>query len=259
MSQLTTPQQVQEEESIDLLRLFRALWHRAWLLILAAVIGGALGYTATKLFVTPTYRTYFSSYVNNRKDTGESVNYVTSTDLSASRYLVLTYGSIITSRTVLEEAAKKAGLELTYAQLRGAVSTSIITNTEIINVYVVLPNPSDAQKLAQAISDVAPLQMNKIVEGSSMQIIDEASLPTSIYSPSYRKNALIGAMAFFLLVALVIVLRELLNTKVTTEEELESRFGIPVIGTIPDLAAATNHNGAYSYSSYGYGGAKGEE
>ncbi len=39
---------------IDLLRLLGALWHRAWVLILAALICGAIAFGYASVIVTPT-------------------------------------------------------------------------------------------------------------------------------------------------------------------------------------------------------------
>lgn len=242
--------QIEEDAvSIELLPLVNAVL-RQWLVVLiVTVLFGLATFVGTKLFVTPTYRAGFTAYVNNRTDS-EQQTALSNADLSASRYLTYTYAQIINSRSVLETAAEQAGLDYTYSQLSSMVSTSIMSDTEIIAVYVTSPDPAVSKTLADAIAEVAIVQVSNIVDGSSMRIIDEAVLPSSVYSPSYTKNAVIGAALGLLLIVGVIVLREILDDRVKDEESLESRFGIPILGTIPNTSAAAKSGNNY----YAYGG-----
>lgn len=240
----------EEENTIDLRPLLRALLRGAWIIILAAVLLGAAAFWGTKMLIAPTYRSSFTAYVNNRTN-AESTTSVTSADLSASRSLVQTYAAILTSRTVLEEAAVEAGTNYSYSQMNQMVSTSVVSDTEIITVYVVSTDPVEARDLAQAIADVAPLRVSTIVEGSSMQVVDAPVLPTSRYAPNYQRNTMMGALLGAFLAAALIVLRELMDDHVKDEEALEERFGLPVLGSIPNIAEASRKNNDYGYSKKG--------
>lgn len=244
---------INEEEavSIELLPLFEAVVRQWWVVAIVTVIFAVGAFLGTKLFVTPSYRSNFTAYVNNRTDSEEQT-VLSNADLSASRYLTYTYAQIITSRTVLETAAKLAELPHNYAQLSSMVGTSILSDTEIISVHVTSEDPAEAKAFADAIAQVSIEQISTIVDGSSMRIIDPAVFPTGIYSPDYLKSAVIGALLGFLLSAGLIVLREVLDDRVKDEESLESRFGIPILGTIPNTGSAAKMGG--SYYAYGYGG-----
>lgn len=236
--------------TVELLPLITAVLQRWWVVAIVAVVFAVGTFVGTKLFVTPTYRAGFTAYVNNRTDSEEQT-VLSNADLSASRYLTYTYAQIISSRSVLEEAAAQAGLDYDYNTLKGFVSTSILSDTEIIGVYVTTPDPAISKTLADAIAAVATAQVSNIVDGSSMRIIDAAVTPEGIYSPNYLKNAVIGAALGFLLCVGVIVLREILDDRVRDEESLESRFGIPILGTIPNTSAAAKSGNNYYYA---YGG-----
>lgn len=253
MSELRKKNIADEEEGvIDLRPLFRALWKGAWVIALAAVLAGILAFLGTKFFVTPTYRTSFTAYVHNRITT-EGMTAVSSSDLSAAKSLVNTYAEILKSRTVLDEAAQAGGLSYTYSQMKEMVSTSVSTDTGIVTVYVTSADPVKARDLAEAIANTAPSRMAAIVEGSSMQILDPPVLPTGIYTPNYEKNTLLGILTGAFLAAVLIVLRELLDDRVKDEQTLEARFGLPVLGTIPDLTEAAGKGGQYGYSRKGGG------
>ena len=54
-----------DEMEIDLLKLAKALWRRAWAIMLAAVIFGGAALTYTAIFVTPLYKAEALMYVNS--------------------------------------------------------------------------------------------------------------------------------------------------------------------------------------------------
>ena len=55
----------ENETEIDLLQLAKALWHKAWAIVLVTLITAAMAFAGTKLFITPLYRqrdgVYFQS------------------------------------------------------------------------------------------------------------------------------------------------------------------------------------------------------
>ena len=55
------------KREIDVSSIFKALWKKLWLILLVGVVCGGLTYAATKVLVTPTYRSGFTAYVNNKK------------------------------------------------------------------------------------------------------------------------------------------------------------------------------------------------
>jgi len=234
-----------DEVVIDLARLARAVWRKAWLVLLAAVLVGVSAYAATAVFISPTYRSSFTAYINNKSGTESTT--LTNSDLLAAQSLVNTYSAILISQPVLEDAAAQAGLIMTYEELSAAVSTSTVDDTEIIQINVTMEDPQMALDLAQALVDIAPGYVSKIVEGSSMQVVAPPVLPDKIYAPNYKRNAAIGVILGAVLVIAVVVITELVDNRVKSESELEERYGIAVMGVIPDLVEAKKKNYAYSY------------
>ena len=242
-------------EEIDLLPLFKAVVSKWWLIVIFAVVLGMVSYFVTDTFVTPTYRTGFTAYVNNRSgvtangsETTSSSKKLTTSDITASQSLVKTYSKIILSRSVLTEAASKVNLNYTPSQLSRMVSTNTEDETEVIGVYVTAEDPKVAAQLASAIADVAPKMISQIIEGSSMQIIDEPLVPTSIYTPNYSKNTAVGILIGAVIAVAIIVIKELLDDHVKNEDELEDKFAIPVVGVIPDINSAIKQSTKYAYA-----------
>ncbi len=242
---------VQEDSGIDLWRFVEVALKRFWLIILAAVIFGAASFLYTKTCVTPLYRTDFSAYVNNRVTT-EDKDTTNTGDLNASIGLMYLYNEIIASRSVLTEAAEQCGLNYSYSTLSGMVSTTMPEKAALIGVYVPAADPEVAVRLAGAIADVAPKHVARVVEGSSMQIVDKPVRPTAPFSPSTIKNVILAAFVGAVLAYAVFVVLELINDRVQGSEDLEKRYDVVVVGKIPDMAQL-GKNDRYGYKKYGYG------
>ena len=80
-----------------------------------------------------------------------------------------------------------------------------------------------------------------------MEVVDRAVVKMSPVSPNVMKNTVIGLMIGFLLSAGVIVLRELTDTTIRSEEMLlEKMPDIPILAVVPDLTASSS-GGYYAY------------
>lgn len=244
----------EDEVTIDLRVLAAALRKHAAIILLVGLICGVLAFCGTHMFITPQYQSTFTAYVNNRSYQDSSSATLSSSDLAASQALVKTYSAVITSRSVLESAASKAGASYDYAELKDMVSTDAVDSTEIIEVSVVMPDAKMAAAVAQAISEIAGDYITQIVEGSSMQIVDQPVVPEAIYSPNYMKNALIGVLLGLFLSAGIVVVKELLDDRIKDVNALEDRCGITVIGSIPNMEAVAKIGDSYAYSKKKSGG-----
>ncbi len=233
-----------QETFVDLRRLGLSLWRRIWAIILAIAVCGVGAYFYSATMITPTYRTSFTAYVNNRIEM-ESMGQTNYSDLSTSIGLAYLYEEIITSRSVLMEAAQKCGIS--WGESASMVTTSVAENAAIIQVFVEATDPDVAVNLAQAITEVAPDQVARVVDGSSMRIVDPPLRPSSKYSPSNRRNAVCGALVGAVLSAIAVIVLDMLNNKVRIDDDLQSRYGLAIMGTIPDVTQTDKHHGEYSY------------
>lgn len=231
-------QKEDDEVTIDLLGVVKLLWSKAILIICCSIIIGALAFVGTQVFITPVYKAEVTMYVNNRTTSGDAATTTLSaSDLQASARLVDTYAAIIRNEAFLGDVAKKMGEgndPETVEKLMKAVAIDSVNNTEVFRVSVVDPNPEKAAEIANIIVKMAPNRIADIVEGSSVKIINKATVPTDIYSPSYKKNTLIGVAFGFVLIVAIIVIREMSDTTLKSEADF-AQWNYPLLGSIPDL------------------------
>ena len=225
------------EETVDLRHFFRALWRRLWAIVLASIIFAGGTYLYSRATITPVYRSGFTTYVNNKMEI-DSMGSTTVSDLNASYALAYTYESIITSRSVTMEALELCKRNGTYPDGKSVsyrISTSVAEKAPIISVYVETPDAEFARDLAEAIAQVAPKHVERVVEGSSMRIIDEPTLPKNPSAPNNKQSALLGALVGFVLSCAGVIVLEFCLDKVQGTEDLEKRYDISVLGTIPNM------------------------
>ena len=240
-----------EESEFDLRGLLFCYLRRWWLILLCGAIAASCTFVFVKQFIEPKYRASVSMYVNNMRRDAE-VDYITSSNISASQQLVNTYINIVRSDSVLERVVEEADLDVSASTLKSMVSASQVDETEMFRIYVTSTSPRVAAALANAVAEVSVDAVAEIIDGSSVKIIDRAKVPTSIYSPNYMRYTILGGTVGCVGVLVVLTILFLLDVKVKDAEDLERMFGLPVLGQIPVFSAG-GISGKYGYGKGGYG------
>ena len=241
-----------ESMEIDLRELFSVLIHRIWLIAAGAVAGGIIALAITVFMIVPQYQSSALMYVNNSGISLGSTSFsISSADLTAAQKLVNTYVVILKSRTALNEVIEKAELDYSYEKLRSMISASAVNSTEVFEIVVTSPSPTEAEKIANTIATVLPDKISDIVSGSDVRIVDYAVVPSHRHSPSYTRNTAIGIILGIVIVAAILVLAYLFDEVIHSEDYLTQTYpDIPLLTVIPDMTGARQRSG-YGYG-YGY-------
>lgn len=239
--------------TIDLLKLAEGLLKRAWLIALCMLLCGAIAFSAAAFFITPMYESKILFYVNNSSFSMGSTNFsITSSEISAAKSLVDTYLVILKTRTTLRDVISVGGIDRTYSELYNMIDSTQVNDTEIFAVSVTSDDPREAEHIANTIGEVLPEKIASVVDGSSVRIVDYAVVPGARKSPSISKYTMIGIMLGLLLSAGVIVVIELLDDQIHSEDYLiQNHSNIPLLTVIPDMLDSKG-SGGYYYNRYGY-------
>ena len=235
---------------IDVRVLFQGILKRAWIIIVCTILAAAVALMYTMNFVTPTYKASASMYINNNSHKGTTSDKVSSGDLAVALQLSVTYVNIIQSDAVLDKVVETTGFELTSNQIKSMMSAEVVGETEMFRISIVGPNAQMAADIVNAIADIAPDEISRIIEGSSAKVIDYAKVPNSQYGPNYTTNTVIGGFIGAVLSVAVIVITTLADTCIHTEADLTRIYQAPVLGAIPDFVASAKYSEKYG----GYGG-----
>ena len=219
---------------LNLQELLTAYLRRWKLIVLFALLGIAIAFGVTKFLITPMYQSSVTLYVNNNRYTDDKNN-MTSSDLSASIYLVKGYINVAKSDPVLEKAVEKLGKDYTVAELSGAISAEQIEETVIFTLKVTHADPERAARIASVMAEVIPVEGPKVIEGTSARLVNKAKVPTVPSSPNYVSNMLTGAVGGLLLALVLATILFLRDTRIKDESDLADMFDLPILGRIPDM------------------------
>ncbi len=235
----------EKEIEIDLLRLAKAIWGKAWLVAVVTILCGVITMMGTLLFITPQYEASVKFHIYN-KDMENQGGAINASDINMISQLAKTYTEILKTRTALQTIIEAADVDYTYGQLSKMISAGALNGSTVYEVKVQSPDPQEAADIADAIADVMPGHVTKIMNGGVMNVLDEAIVPTSPVSPSIPTNMVIGMLLGFVAMCGVIVVMELLDDKIQDTDYLTQNYKLPVLAVIPDLLhPQTGSNYAY--------------
>ena len=194
-------------------------------LVCALAVGG-YSFVAMK----NTYTASVSMYVLVQHNNANSNTL--SSDLSASQMVTNDVATLLKSDCVVLETAKALDLE----DLKGY--TTSITSSTISRVLTLEATGTDSQrtadianKMAEEVSGVT----REVVNVDSVNVVDSAKVPTSPSGPKRPLYIAVGFLAGLFAAVAIVVVADMLNTKVRGEQDLEELLDIPVIGRIPAM------------------------
>ena len=236
--------EAQNGVEIDIRHVLSAVAKKLWMILLTGCLLGSIAWGYAVFFITPTYASSVMFYVNNQYPDSPGFS---SSQMTAAQELARTYMVILETRTVLEEVNSTAGLNYSYGQLRSMVSAQAVNETDVFVVTVTCTNPEDAYLLASALEQVLPAKINTEVDGSSLRMVDGAIRNNSKVGPNYTRHALLGAAIGVLLSLMVVVVADIMDSTIHSEEYLSTVYeNVPLLAVIPSVDNDKNGYGSYT-------------
>ncbi len=210
--------------------------HLALLFILPVLTGAiAFAYAST---LPNEYNTTTTMYVLSRNNDLEqeaaspSSGAVTPQELSFSSMLTGDVETIINSVRVKENVAARLGLSnlggYQFAVARGASS-------RVISLTISGRDPEMCATIANAVVEEANSIASQIMQIQAINVIDVAKIPTNPSGPNRQRYIMIGAAAGLFAAIAIIIVRDLLDTRVRNGKEAEEIIGVPVVGHYPEF------------------------
>lgn len=197
------------------------------LVVTAASVTAAFGLTLAQ---TPTYEAHSQLFVSVKG--GSTATDVTQGNMFAQNR-VTSYVSLATSPRVLQAVADELGLRAGAGQLAGRVTASAPPQTVLIDITAVDANPAQAAKIANStaeelIKGVASVEDVSLVK---LSVFEQAQPPSHASSPKPMTNMTLGLVLGLMLALAIAFLREVLNTRLRNQEDIERVVTAGVLGT----------------------------
>lgn len=240
-----------EYYTIDLFQILRLLWKKAWVIVLSALIAGAIGFAYSAFWINPTYSSDIKLYVNNSSfSLGNTSFSISSSEITAAQSLVKTYGEILNSRSTLERVIEKSGISYSWEKLSKMVRYSLSNETEVMLVTVTTEDPYEAAAIANTIAEVLPERIAEIIDGASMEVVDTAIPILTKVAPSISKYTAVGLIIGLVLSVGVLCVISITDDTIHDEEYILNRYDYPILGKVPDLLNTGNKSYSYYYRKH---------
>ena len=230
-------------EELDLKELLMLFWNKKLKIILIIAIFMALGMIYTIGFVTPEYTSSTSLLLANSNDTSKA-NTITTADITLNSKLVSTYSELIRSKKILSPVIENLEINISYDKLKNNVTVSSVKDTELIKISVTNESATVSAKIA---NEIAKVFKEKVAEDiykiDNVVVVDEAEVSDTPSNINHTKDVMMFAVIGFVVSVAYVLIANMLDTTIKTEEDVEKIFRVPVLASIPMCEFEMNKKG----------------
>lgn len=173
------------------------------------------------------YTATASMYVLAKQD--ESASNLNAS-LTASQLVANDVATLLKSDRVRDLAARDLGVK----SLAGfEISVTSETTSRVLSVSVTGDDSKQVAELANSLAQNVSGVAQDVMQIEAVNVINLADAPTLPSGPSRMLYIVVALFAGLLMAIAIVVITDMLNTKVRSADEVEKLLGIPVIGRIP--------------------------
>jgi capsular polysaccharide biosynthesis protein len=211
--------------SFDPVVIIRDVLKRWLVIILVALAVGVGSYIYTDASYEPVYQTDTIFVVTTRGSSTTVYNNLTSTSNLASLFTELLNSSIM-RKTIVEEMG--------VSSFNGTISTSVITNTNLITMTVTAPDPRMAFQVAQTLIERHETLTYEVVDGIVLEVLQNPTVPQSPanYNDASGRMGKMMVLAAIAAMAIMAVLSYMRNS-VRSSAEARAKLDCDYLGEIP--------------------------
>lgn len=225
-------------EELDLKELFEIFWHKKAQIILLILIFMVIGLIYSVGFITPMYTSSTTLVLVGTEsasstDTQETEG-ITTTDITINSKLVSTYSELVKSKSILGQVISNLGIDVDEGELRKNIEVTAKEDTELIQISVSDENPTYAAKIANEIANVFKEKIaGEIYKIDNVHIVDQAEVESEPSNVNHMKDIVIFAFIGAVVAVMYVLIANMLDTTVKTQEDIEKSIKIPVLASIP--------------------------
>lgn len=209
-----------------------------WIVIVACTVLGLIGGAVVAATTTPKYEASTELYLSVRSTTDATSSQLVQS-AALARQAITSYLALATTDIVLDPVVQELGLAQTSADLSEMVAATSPLNTVIIRIAVTADDPDLVAAVANAVgSNLANAVENNLEKPDGadslfqLETVQVAIAPESAANTPLRQNLLVGAFLGFIAGLVLAVVRNVLDTRVRSAQDIDALVGKPVLGEI---------------------------
>ncbi|OIN66788.1 capsular biosynthesis protein [Exiguobacterium sp. KRL4] len=220
-------------ETISLQELFSILRKSLWRILALTIVAAVISFAVSTFLIKPTYQAGTQILVTPKK---QENNVIDAAQVQSSVTLVNTYRVIIKSPAILEKVqAEVENAPDNINALNNMITVESEQNSQVINVSVQNTDAALASNVANSVAKVFSEDITDLMNVDNVKVLSVSGIPTAPVSPNIILNTAIAAVVGFLLGVGLAFLREVLDRRIRTEEQVQQILDLPVLGSIPDI------------------------
>ena len=219
-----------DEDEIDLMKLFAVLLDRIHYIILWFFVGAVLFNAYAYFMIHPTYQSTAKLYMVSASD--DSV--VNFSDLNIGQALTSDYEELIFSYPVMDDVIDRLKLDMTAEQLAAKISIDNPEDTRVLAITATDIDPEHAQEIVNTLVDVVIDFLPDKMSTSTPNVVQYGRLEKQKVGPGYLKYTLFGAVLFAGVFCIIILIRYITDDTIKNSEDLENEFGLIPLTIIPE-------------------------
>jgi len=232
------------EETISLQEIFGVIKKRL-VMIISITVGAALIAAVLSFFVlTPVYESSSQFIVNQSEQDEESLD-IDKSQIETNVDLISTYNVVIKSKAILSEVIDGLNLTMSPGELSDKIEVSSEEDSQVVNVSVKDPDPQQATTIANTTVEVFQSEIVDIMNVDNVSVLSEAELEAnpSPVEPRPTLNIAIAVVLGVMIGVGIAFLLEYFDTTIRTEEDIEEKLGITMIGTVSTVTTEDIQSG----------------
>ncbi|WP_214807086.1 YveK family protein [Exiguobacterium sp. s102] len=220
-------------ETISLQELFSVLRKSLWRILALTIVAAVIAFTVSSFLIKPTYQAGTQILVTPQKQENSVID---ASQVQSSVTLVNTYRVVIKSPAILEKVqAEVDNAPNSLDTLNRMITVESEQNSQVINVSVQSTDAALASNVANSVANVFSDDITELMDVNNVKVLSVSGIPTSPVSPNIILNTAIAAVVGFLLGVGLAFLREVLDRRIRTEDQVQQILDLPVLGSIPDI------------------------
>lgn len=261
-----------KENQLDLNQLLRICRQHVWLFVIWTIALGVLGFVVAEFAVIPKYTASTQILVNQKHSSSDQAYNNQQADIQ----IINTYKDIITNQVILSKASKQLenpvkvirpaqkavyrenaygrrvlvrsakpavvkqtgnkSYHVTTNQLKKAISVETQQNSQVFTLNVKTANAAESAAIANTVASVFKQQIKHIMSVNNVTIVSKASVPSSPSFPNKKLFALAGAVIGLIGSFAYVVIKELTDTTIKSDDYLSDELGLVNLGAVNHIS-----------------------
>lgn len=216
------------ESTIDLTKILETLRKNMKVLIILPLLGLVISAIISFFFLDEKYQASTQVLVNQK----ESDTQMMAQEVQSNIQLVNTYSEIVKSPRILDKVSKELNRKYSSSEISNMLTVNNQAESQLLNIAIESKSGNDSEKVANKISEVFSEEVPDIMNVDNVSVLSTADDTAKQVAPKTVVNLIIGLITGLILALLIIFIKEMIDKRIKSEEDVENELEIPVLGSI---------------------------